>query len=721
MSARLLDSQRSAIGLLKVLLAGCLLLPSVLFVVASSLEYRSAFTDAYRGLERSADVAREQAAKVVNEASQVGDRVSDMLRGMDAADVQRSEHSLHDAFSSIVLRRPQVEGVLVVAADGHPLASAGIYPVPSMVNVGDRDYFQAIVDQLQPLFLSKAQVGSVNQAAFIGLALPWTGEDGKLRGVIDVSVSPSLFEEFYAALADEGSHNKDESVVTLARGDGQLLVRYPPFPAGNMHSPLDGAFIRAISARPEGGTFVGQSVDTGITRLFAYRKVQGLPVWVVAGRARRAVVFGWLETVGGHLVFGVPATLALVAISWTALVRTGREERALAQARREIDRRERAEEALLRSQRLEAVGQMTGGVAHDFNNLLTIILGSAELLERRPDDVARVRRVAGQIMLAAKRGGDITQQLLAFSRRQFVNPQTVNLNTCLLEFKPLLERASNESIRVELDLQPHLHSARLDPGHFEAAILNLVGNARDAMPGGGRITITTRNQIVDGDDGTDLVPGDYVRVDVADTGTGMDPTTAAKAFEPFFTTKGIGEGTGLGLSQVYGFTKQAGGDARITTIPGEGTTVQLLLPRTEAGALSQAEASPARRAEAGEVVLVVEDEPDVLATTVESLHDLGYHTITATTAQAALDRLRDADRVDVLFSDVTMPGGMDGLQLSTEARRVRPELRVLLTSGYASGQAKLSDITVLTKPYDRTQLAKELSAVLHGNPGRTLA
>ena len=719
LSVRLLDTNRSAIGLLKVLLAGCLLLPLALFVIASWLNYRTAIADAYRGLERSAAVAREHAAKIVDEQSQVADRAADLLRGLDADGVRQSEQALHDAFASMVLRLPFVQGVLLVGADGHPLVSAGIYPVPGTVDVSDRDYYQAVVKQNEPLFMSKAQVGSVNQTSFIGLAAPWTAPGGKVLGVIDVSVSPASFEDFYAALADQS--DKDGSVVTLVREDGRLLVRYPPLPANAPPSPLPSTiFMQSIATNPDYGTYVSRSVLDEQTRLFAYRKVQDLPLYVVAGRSRHAVIVGWLETVAGHLVFGVPATLALVAISWTALVRTGREESALAQARHEIQRRERAEEALLRSQRLEAVGQMTGGVAHDFNNLLTIILGSAEMLERRPEDVARVRRVAGQIMLAAKRGGEITQQLLAFSRRQFVNPQTMNLNACLLEFKPLLERASNESIRVEYDLQPDLFAARLDPGHFEAAILNLVGNARHAMPAGGRIVISTRNILLGDDAGQpDMPPGHYVLVGVSDNGTGMDPATAAKAFEPFFTTKGIGEGTGLGLSQVYGFAKQAGGDARISTSPGEGTTVELLLPRAVSGSdPAELETLSASRAETGEVVLVVEDEPAVLATTVEILHDLGYSTIVADTAQAALERLQGAERVDVLFSDITMPGGMDGLQLSSAARRLCPGLRVLLTSGYAPEQSRLSDVKLLTKPYDRTQLAKELSAVLHGDASR---
>ena len=385
----------------------------------------------------------------------------------------------------------------------------------------------------------------------------------------------------------------------------------------------------------------------------------------------------------------------------------------MARARDEITRRERAEDALLRAQRLEAVGQMTGGVAHDFNNLLTIILGSAESLERRPDDVDRVRRVSSQIMQAARRGGEITQQLLAFSRRQFVNPQTLDLNACLRDFTPLLNQAVNESIRVDLDLQSDLHPARLDPGHFEAAVLNLVGNARDAMPDGGRVTISTRNMSVAEESGRDLPPGSYVRVSVSDTGTGMDPVTASRAFEPFFTTKGVGQGTGLGLSQVYGFAKQAGGDAQIITGLGRGTSIELLLPAGQTVDRAASHAVPAGiDAKAGEVVLVVEDEPGVLATTVESLHDLGYGTLVAANAQAALDLLRTGVRVDVLFSDITMPGGMDGVQLAAEARQLRPAARVLLTSGYASGPARSAGVPLLTKPYDRSALAKALRSVL---------
>ena len=716
MTKRVLEDERSAIGLLRVLLAGCLLLPLALFVLASWLNYRSAVADAYRSMERTTDVAREQAAKVFEGQSQVADRVNDILRGMDVDDVVRSEKRLHDAFAAILLRLPQVQGVLLGASDAEPLVSGGTYPVPKAVSLADRDYWQAVVQRKEALYLSTVQVSNISQTSFFGLAQPWKGPDGTLQGVINVAVSPSLFEDFYAVLAGQGAKDTTGNVVSLIRSDGQPLARYPAMPGNDLHAPMSDRFMAAIMRHPDAGTFeIRSAVDPDETRLFAYRKVQGLPAYVLAGRMRSRVIAGWLDTMESHLIYGVPSTLALLAITYTALVRTRREERALDRARSEIARRERAEDALLRSQRLEAVGQMTGGVAHDFNNLLTIILGSAESLARRADDPVRVRRVAGQIMLAARRGGEITQQLLAFSRRQFINPVTVNINACLLEFKPLLERASNESIRVDYTFQQDLYPVQLDPGHFQAAVLNLVGNARDAMRGGGRITISTRNTTLGSEAGLDVAAGDYVRVAVTDTGTGMDARTAAKAFEPFFTTKEIGQGTGLGLSQVYGFCKQAGGEARIVTGYGTGTTVELLLPRfTGQDGPKPAEAVSAGKAEPGEVVLIVEDEPGVLATTVESLHDLGYGTITAGTAHAALECLREAARVDVLFSDITMPGGMDGLALSAEARRLRPSLKVLLTSGYGGGHGRSLDVPLLTKPYDRTQLARELRAVLQG-------
>ena len=387
----------------------------------------------------------------------------------------------------------------------------------------------------------------------------------------------------------------------------------------------------------------------------------------------------------------------------------------------DITERRQADERLTQSQKMEAIGQLTGGVAHDFNNLLTIIVGNLDMIVRAPENRARVERLAKSGLQAARRGAEVTEKLLAFSRRQVLRPQTVNPNRLLKDFQPLLRRAVGETVEVRLDLDAALDPVRLDPGQFESAVLNLAVNARDAMPGGGTLTVTTCNATLGAlqlADRPDLAPGAYVLVSVADTGVGMDAATAARAFEPFFTTKDVGKGTGLGLSQVYGFARQAGGHLKVETAPGRGTTIALYLPRScEQAAPAPTEAGlPLRRAANGEVVLVVEDEPGVLEMAVESLGELGYRTLTAEHAAAALERLRGPERIDILFSDVVMPGGMNGVQLSVEARRLRPGLRVLLTSGYTasalSDQGVPPDLPLLGKPYLREELAEKLHLVM---------
>ncbi len=384
-------------------------------------------------------------------------------------------------------------------------------------------------------------------------------------------------------------------------------------------------------------------------------------------------------------------------------------------------RQREAEERLNQAHRMEAIGQLTGGVAHDFNNLLTIIVGNLDMIVRKPDNPQRVERMATSAMAAARRGAEVTEKLLSFSRRQVLRAETVNPNRLIKDFQSLLHRAVGETVEVRFDLDASLDPVRLDPGQFENAVLNLAVNARDAMPGGGVLTVKTCNAHLDAHeivDRPDLRPGSYVLIAVTDTGRGMDAATRGRAFEPFFTTKDVGKGTGLGLSQVYGFVRQAGGHAQIKSEVDGGTSVELYLPRSaekEVGVRPD-HALPLRRAAAGEVVLVVEDEPAVLEMAVESLSELGYRTLTATRASEALARLGGPDRIDILFSDVVMPGGMNGVQLSVEARRLRPGLRVLLTSGYTGTaldeHAVPADMPLLSKPYQRDELANKLRVVM---------
>ena len=385
-------------------------------------------------------------------------------------------------------------------------------------------------------------------------------------------------------------------------------------------------------------------------------------------------------------------------------------------------RRHTTEDELRQAQKMEAIGQLTGGVAHDFNNLLTVIVGGLDMLIRRPEQTDRVLRLAEGAMAAARRGEQLTKQLLAFSRRQMLRPETLNPNRLLMDFETLARRAAGETVTLRLDLDPGIDPIRIDPAQFESAILNLIVNARDAMPSGGLVTIESRNLHLDSAAGSKmgLAPGPYVMVAVRDDGDGLDSETLLRVFEPFFTTKDVGKGSGLGLSQVYGFTKSAKGHVEIESELGRGTTVRLYFPKSSHAASEESRGAsskvPLRAAAAGETILLVEDDEQVLGMAVESLEELRYAVIVAHNAAEALEHLAGPARIDIMFSDVVMPGGMNGAQLADQARRLRPELKVLLTSGYVSAQSEdqvlESELPVLSKPYQRDELAQKLRLVL---------
>jgi signal transduction histidine kinase len=368
------------------------------------------------------------------------------------------------------------------------------------------------------------------------------------------------------------------------------------------------------------------------------------------------------------------------------------------------------EEVLRQSQKMEAVGQLTGGIAHDFNNMLTGIIGSLELLRRRLSR-GRTEDLDGLIDLgvtSANRAAALTHRLLAFSRRQSLDSKPVEMNQLVNSMGELLHRSINESIRLEMVLNEKLWTAEADPNQLESALLNLVLNARDAMPDGGLLLIETSNQRLDRDytnDHENLLPGDYVVLSVSDTGCGMPESVISRAFDPFFTTKPIGQGTGLGLSMIYGFSKQSHGHVTIKSDVGQGTTVQLFLPRYQ-GAQSEDEQTlpnQATRARDGETVLIVEDDPAVRALVSEVLGELGYGFVQAGDADNALPIIESGQRIDLLISDVGLPG-MNGRQLAEIARQLRPELKVLFITGYAEHAAVRAGfldpgMQMITKPF----------------------
>jgi PAS domain S-box-containing protein len=385
---------------------------------------------------------------------------------------------------------------------------------------------------------------------------------------------------------------------------------------------------------------------------------------------------------------------------------------------RDLTARVKMEQDLRQAQKMEAIGQLTGGVAHDFNNLLTVISGNLEMLERRLTDPEH-REILNEARDASNLGAELTKRLLAFGRRQSLNPKPTDLNALAGGMAELLRRSLGEMVEIEIRLSEGLPLIMADPGQIENALLNLAINARDAMPKGGRLVIETAPVEINKDYAAayaDVIPGRYITLSVTDTGTGMTPEVRQRAFEPFYTTKGPGVGSGLGLSMVYGFVKQSGGHVQLYSEFGHGTTVRLYLPEYAGHATAMAEGASAsiERAPLGKAILVVEDDPRVRRVSVRRLKELGYAVIEANSGLAALLVIEREEPIDVLFTDIVMPGGMTGIDLAHEARRRRPALKVLFTSGYAEpaaikGSTLTTNVDWLGKPYS----IKELDAKLH--------
>ncbi|MDP1028514.1 PAS domain-containing protein [Sphingomonas sp. KR1UV-12] len=381
----------------------------------------------------------------------------------------------------------------------------------------------------------------------------------------------------------------------------------------------------------------------------------------------------------------------------------------------EIAERRQAEAALIQAQKMEMIGQLTGGVAHDFNNLLQIVSGNLQLVDRDVADQPRVARRVANAMAGVERGAKLAAQLLAFGRRQALEPRIVNLARLLDGMDELLRRAVGEGVVIDRAVAPDLWNIFIDPARIENALLNLAINARDAMEGMGRLTIEIGNVALPAQG--DVAAGDYVRLAVGDTGTGMPPAIAERVFEPFFSTKREGKGSGLGLSMVYGFVRQSGGHVELRTAEGEGTTVALFLPRAHGAADAELPVDHAAAVGGTETVLVVEDDTEVRVTVVEMFRDLGYTVLTAPDAVQALAVLDAAGPVDLLFTDVIMPGPLDSAAMARAAQERRPGLAVLFTSGYAEdgivhGGRLDAGLALLPKPYSREALARRVRQVL---------
>ncbi|MGE9009819.1 ATP-binding protein [Leptospira interrogans] len=409
------------------------------------------------------------------------------------------------------------------------------------------------------------------------------------------------------------------------------------------------------------------------------------------------------------------ALLAQLAAERTALAELTatleqRVEQRTADLMKEVAAREKAQEQLRQAQKMETIGQLTGGVAHDFNNLLMAVMGNLDLLRKRMPDDPRLHRLVDGAMQGAERGASLTQRLLAFARQQDLRAVSVDLRSLIQDMTNLLERSLGPRVEVRLDIKDRLPPARIDPNQLELAILNLAINARDAMPDGGPIDIRLDEQKITGD--AVLTPGRYLRLSVVDTGTGMTSETLERAIEPFFSSKPLGKGTGLGLSMVHGLAVQLGGALRLASAVGKGTTATLMLPVATAAPEVEAPAPATQGTRRSAVILFVDDDPLIAMSTMEMLEDLGHHVIGANSGLHALDILRSEQPIDLMMTDHVMPG-MTGIELAAATRQVRPSLPILLATGYAElPDGAQFDLPRLAKPYHQDQLRERLDQLL---------
>jgi signal transduction histidine kinase/ActR/RegA family two-component response regulator len=474
------------------------------------------------------------------------------------------------------------------------------------------------------------------------------------------------------------------------------------------------------------GTIDGPSVIDGVDRLIAYRKVGPYPVYAAFGVSHRAALAGWWRNVAIYGFVAAMSALALLIASAFVLRQTDLWRQATADLQATAAAQARTEEQLRQSQKMEAVGRLTGGVAHDFNNLLTVVMGSLDLLKRRlKDGDERQMRLVDNALEGANRAASLTHRLLAFSRQQPLEPKALDANKLVSGMSELLRRTLGESIEIETVLAGGLWPTFADPNQLESALLNLAVNARDAMPDGGKLTIETANGHLDEAYAAirpDVTAGQYVMVCVSDTGTGMSPDVVARAFEPFFTTKPIGKGTGLGLSQVYGFAKQSFGHVTIYSEPGQGTTIKLYLPRHSGQSEAVAETTPQTvepvfKGGGDQTVLVVEDEDLVRQFSVAALSEAGYRVLDAADGARALEIIDAHPEIALLFTDVVLMGAFNGRTLADAALKRRPDLKVLFTTGYTRNaiihHGRLDeDVDFIGKPFNTPALVAKVRSVL---------
>ncbi len=570
----------TSVRLHRLLLAAALVVPAALCVAGLWQNRIDLLREGRAEVRRTAAVMQEHARKVFETAELAIGQVDQRIAGESPASISSPE-------TSRFLRRlkvpiEQLNSIWV--ADSAGLIQAGSQPWPLSSGIADRPFYQKEKEADRGIYVSAVYKGVATNAVSFAVIRRRSTLGPGFAGTIHVALRPEYFSAFFAQAAPAFAHT-----ALLLRSDGAVLAREPADPAGPARLDPASDLMQRIAGINGRRTAQFDAAIDGVAQDAALSQVGAYPVFVAFYAPRSVLLAPWYNNVRIYGMVAAAAALTLFLVSWLALRRARAEEDALARLRAEVVQRQNAEQQLRHAQRMDAVGQLTGGIAHDFNNLLTAILGNLEMIKRasllpgRPEGETqeRINRLVATAMKAVERGSGLTKSLLAFSRIQPLQPQPLDANACLNDFQEIVRQAVGVRVQVAFEPEPGLPCCLADPAELEAAVLNLAINARDAMPEGGALRVRTREAVLNNlalAANPEAKPGRFVAIEVADAGEGMGADIAAKAFEPFFTTKPVGQGTGLGLSQVFGFARQSGGHVTIDSKPGHGTAVTLFLP-----------------------------------------------------------------------------------------------------------------------------------------------
>ena len=656
--------------------------PAFIFTLFATTQFIDARQDAELRLNRSLRVAHEHASRIINSAEDLSDRLHDLVDGKSIEDLRADESRLHSILAQKMRDQPQLQSIWIIGSDGSAIATSRFQRVNQELNFRDRDYVQYYLQGNTGRFMSEPMISRTAKDKIINLSLRFDAPDGSFGGIVCVSMMASYFRQFYEDLA------ADETGLTirLFGANGAEYTRYPDAATDENPSRFSANGFRKLA-------------DNWLS---SRSQVSGYPMFVETAMNLDLIHGGLLKQLAIMLAFGLPPFAALFVVARRAERNSRETLEAALLLEQEISTRRKAEDALRQAQKLEALGRLTGGVAHDFNNALTVINNCAFILRQHVAEggMARLEAISRAVASATK----ITRQLLAFSRRQALVPEILRLQDRLPLVQDLVAPVLGSQIRVSVAVDADTQHVHVDAAELELALLNLAINARDAMPGGGTFHIHARN--AHGDmPGHPGVPA--VAITAADNGNGIEASVMERVFEPFFTTKPVGEGTGLGLSQVYGMCQRAGGAATIHSVIGRGTQVVLYFPAAASTALQADEGPVTVAPDLGKRVLLVEDNDEVADSLKVLLEALGCQVDRAPHAAGALQWLdASAHLPDLVLSDVVMPGEMNGVALVRHLRATRPELPLLLMTGYSQ---QIDDIVeqgfeVLPKPCSVEQL-----------------